>query len=146
MEPSNESTPPTPSPKNKGGRPRYVPDAKAIQKVTNLIATGMPLETAADCMELSYKTFKRAFKKEIKLGRAQGLAVAFGMYTKAIANGESWAISKKLAIEGNYREIPLVQSQQLGADGKPVNPPGTTVYVIKPEELKQISEDLKDKV
>jgi hypothetical protein len=155
MEPSNGSESPDSDPevilngesprKHPGGRPKWVPTEAERQKVINLAAAGVPWTTIADCMQVSFKTLKRALKSELARARSEGIAVAFGMFFKAIKNGEPWAISKKLAIDANYREIPIVQSQQLGADGKPVNP-NATVYVIKPEELKQISQDLKDKV
>jgi hypothetical protein len=157
MEQSNESTSPGDEPqvilngekeppkKTKGGRPRWVPTQAELQKVTNLAGSGVPIDTIATCMGVSFKTLKRACAKEITLAKAEGIAICFGMFFKAVKAGEPWAISKKLAIDANYREIPIVQSQQLGSDGKPVNPTGT-VYVIKPEELKQISQDLDEKV
>lgn len=155
MEPSNESISPgnepeiilngeaTPRPgaRNKGGRPKFVPTEDQVKQVKAMCMWGTPHHHQARVIGISIKTFIRAFRKDLDLGQSQGVVHCFGKLHAAINAGEQWAIKLYLANTCGWHDTNVLRTQQLGADGKPINPNGT-VYVIKKEELKLLSEEL----
>lgn len=141
------STPTTPAPpkKGKGGRPRFVPTDEQINRVYQMCQWGVSHDDQARVIGIAPKTFKKAFKPQVQVGKSTGIVHAFGKFHQAIAAGKEWAIRLKLSVDAGYREPNIIQNQTLGADGRPIDP-NTHTLKVKPEQIAAAIQKLKDEV
>lgn len=126
------------------GRPRYVKDDKTVELVTNFASLGMRHDIMAYALKITTKTLRKYYRDELNIGLAQGHANCLGRLRICVDRFEPWAIALYMRLIMGMTDEQVIKTQQLGADGKPINPGPT--YVIKGEDLKQIEQDLEEKV
>ena len=144
-QPAVDPTPPTDPPKEKQRRKRYCKTEKESQNVAMWSGFGVCHATICLKLKITAKTLYRHYRLELDEGKAQGEILAVGMLFKAMQAGEQWAIALYLGQKCGWWPSMKQQRQLLGADGQPINPPASGVtYVIKTEELKQITQQLQD--
>jgi hypothetical protein len=115
-----------------------MPAAKKVTKedrarVQLMSAAGMTQESIAERMEMTGKTLREHFRKELDFGLLEINTLAVGQLVKQIQAGNLGAICFWLKCRAGWRETDRIE--HVGGDGGPVEI--TVNYVRKPK----ISED-----
>ena len=104
----------------KPGRKPHEPTAETRERAATLAGHGLPQEMIGRILGVNADTLRKYYFEELKRGEAKATAlVAQTLFAKAIADDTVSCIFW-LKARANWSE--KIQTQQLGADDKPVDP------------------------
>jgi hypothetical protein len=92
------------------GRPAWIPDQDAIEKVESLAARGMTKEQIADCLGIHYDTLNEKcktyaeFSDAIKRGTAKGIANVTAALMRNVSKDNVTAQIFYLKCKGDWKE------------------------------------------
>jgi hypothetical protein len=118
----------------KRGQPRHQKTDETIVQARTLGSVGVPHHQAATLMGISIKTLLKYYGAELAEGKAKSsFNITKTMYSEAIGEKDdagNWkrfpnmtALIYWTKTQMGWREASILQTQHLGADGKPVDPP-----------------------
>lgn len=97
-------------PKNKGGRPAWIPTAETLEQVEKLASMGMTQQQIADCLDIGISTLMakknefEEFSDAIKRGQAKGVAHVTSKLMAKISAMDTTSILFYLKCKGGFSE------------------------------------------
>lgn len=99
-------------------RPEYQPTEKDREIVRALVGFGMPLESIAHVLKITFKTLKKHFPDEIEQGKATVDAAVYAALFQSIKRGNVASIIFYLKTQKGWKETE--RHEHTGKDGEPI--------------------------
>jgi predicted transcriptional regulator len=100
------------------GRPEYQPTDKDREVVRALVGFGMPLESIAQVVGITFKTLKKHFDAEINSGKAIVDSAVYAALFQSIKRGNVASIIFYLKTQKGWKETE--RHEHTGKDGEPI--------------------------